>query len=278
MKKIKQIYKFEKLFPLKTTLIIATYNWPEALDLVLRSVIRQNELPDEVIIADDGSKDKTAQLIKEYQGNFPIPLLHIWHEDNGFRLSEIRNLGIAKARYEYIIQIDGDVILHPDFVKEHKKFAQKNCFITGSRVLLSPEISKKSLEKKNIDFNVFSEGVNNRFNAIHFPFYNTFSKPENSPMEKMTTRIRGCNMSFWKQDLLEVNGYDEDFVGWGREDSDIVIRLIKKGCFRKKIKLAAIQYHIYHKENDKINLEENHRLMEIAMKELSFKAKNGIMK
>lgn len=263
---------------LKISLIIATYNWVESLNLVLKSVLEQSVFPYEVIIADDGSGKETEALIKKYQQNFPVTLIHVWHKDEGFRLSEIRNKAIKAASGDYIIQIDGDVILHRNFIKNHHQFAQKNCFITGSRVLLNDEVSKKAIKTSNIHFNFLSSGLKNRFNAFYFPVFNFFAKPENSPMAKMTTRIRGCNMSFWKQDLLDVNGYDEDFVGWGREDSDIVIRLIKKGCFRKKIKLAAIQYHIYHKENDKKNLEENHRLMEIAMKEPSFRAKKGIVK
>lgn len=263
---------------MKTSLIIATYNWPKALELLLKSVLRQSEMPDEVIIADDGSTAETKNLVEKFSKEFPVPLIHIWHEDKGFRLSEIRNKAIKKSQYPYIIQIDGDVILHPDFVKEHKKFAQKNCFITGSRVLLGEETSEKALENGEINFGLTTPGIGNRTNALHLPFLNIFSKPENSPMDKMTTRIRGCNMSFWREDLVAVNGYDEGFVGWGREDSDIVIRLIKKGAYRKKIKFAAIQYHIYHKESDKGNLEENHRLMEQAIASPDFRAKNGIEK
>lgn len=263
---------------MKTTLIIATYNWPQALDLVLKSISEQSTMPDEVIIADDGSTGETATMIQSWKAKLQVPLLHVWHEDKGFRLSEIRNRAIEKSNNEYIIQIDGDVILHKDFVKEHKKFAQQDCFITGSRVLLSPEISKEILNSKTTRISPFSKGIKNRFNAVHLPCYGAFAKKENSPMEKMTTRIRGCNMSFWKQDLLDVNGYDEDFTGWGREDSDIVIRLIKKGCYRKKIKLAAIQYHIHHKESSKEMLEDNHRLMKETLKNQGYWAKNGIVK
>ncbi|MEJ8591159.1 glycosyltransferase family 2 protein [Riemerella anatipestifer] len=263
---------------MKTSLIISTYNWPEALALVLESVQQQSELPDEVLVADDGSGRDTLALVEKWQAKLKVPLIHIWHEDKGFRLSEIRNRAIAEAKYEYIIQIDGDVILHPDFVKDHKKFAEKNCFITGSRALLLEEKTQEVFKTKSIDLGFFTKGIKNRFNALRFPLFNKLSKSQNSPMEKMTTRIRGCNMSFWKEDLLAINGYDEDFVGWGREDSDIVIRLIKKGCFRKKIKLAAIQYHLYHKENSKNNLEANHKLMERALSDASFWAKNGIKK
>lgn len=261
---------------MKTTLIIATYNWPRALDLVLESVKRQTHLPDEVIIADDGSSAETKMVVDKHKENFPTSIIHIWHQDKGFRLAEIRNKAIKTAHYEYIIQIDGDVILHPSFVQDHKKMAQKNCFITGSRTLLLSEITKEILKSGNINIHFFTKNVKNRINLIRISTFNCFSKIENSPIHKMTHRIRGCNMAFWKQDLLDINGYDQEFVGWGREDSDIVIRLIKKGCFRKKIKFVAIQYHLYHKENSKENLEKNHQMLEKAIANRSFQAKNGL--
>ena len=262
---------------MKVSLIISTYNWKEALYLVLESVKGQTELPDEVIIADDGSREDTALLIKEFQEKFPVPLIYIWHEDKGFRLAEIRNKAIAKASYEYVIQIDGDVILHRNFVKDHKRFAQKKCFITGSRTLLLQDISNEIIRTKNINLSFCTRNIKNRFNAIYFPLFNIFSKIENAPIEKMYYRIRGCNMSFWKQDLLDINGYDADVVGWGLEDWDIVVRLIKKGCYRKKIKLAAVQFHIYHKENSKENLDTNDEIMKRALSSDGYKAKNGII-
>ncbi|MRM82749.1 glycosyltransferase family 2 protein [Riemerella anatipestifer] len=263
---------------MKITLIIATYNWVEALDLVLESVQKQSVLPDEILIADDGSKESTRELISTWKIKSKVPITHVWQEDKGFRLAEIRNKAIAKAQYEYIIQIDGDIVLHKDFVKDHKRFAEKNCFITGSRVLLMEKTTLRVFEDRKINFGFFTKGVRNRFNALRFPLFNTFFKPQNSPIEKMGYRIRGCNMSFWKQDLLDINGYDEGFVGWGREDTDVVFRLIKKGCYRKKIKLALIQFHLYHKEHSKENLEANHKLMERTLSNESYRIKNGIVK
>ena len=258
---------------MKASLIISTYNWEQALNLVLISVLHQTVLPHEVIIADDGSKKNTKELIDFFRKTFPIPLIHIWHEDNGFRLAEIRNKAIKAADGDYIIQIDGDVILHKHFIKDHLKLAEKNCFVTGSRALISKVNSQKIIEKQITKLSSLSKGISNRHKAIHLPAFNLFSKPRNSPLSKMSIRIRGCNMAFWKQDLIEINGYNNDFIGWGREDSDIVVRLIKKGCYRKKITFAAIQFHIYHKENSRDNLEKNH--IE-ALKTSSYYVKNGI--
>ena len=261
-----------------SSLLISTYNWPESLELILMSVKCQKILPDEVVIADDGSSFSTKELIDRFQTDFSIPLHHVWHEDKGFRASEIRNKAIAKCRFEYIIQIDGDTVLHPLFIIDHLNLAERNCFISGSRVLVGESAMKEAIIKKRISFSPFSDDIVNRLNAIHFPFYNLLIKPKNTPIEKLIYKIRGCNMSFWKQDLIDVNGYDEDFVGWGREDSELVLRLLKKGCFLKRIKFAAIQYHLYHKENDRSKLEENHLLMEKSLANESYFAKQGIVK
>lgn len=251
---------------MKTSLIISTYNWPQALKLVLKSVKNQSELPDEVLIADDGSTEETRQLISDFQKNFPVPIIHIWHEDKGFRASEIRNKAIKKSQYEYIIQIDGDIVIHKHFIKDHKNLAKKGCFISGSRVLVNKELTERKIILGDEKFSPFSKGITNFFNAIHFPFVNHFIKPKNTPIEKLIYRIRGCNMSFWRKDLIDVAGYDESFIGWGREDSELIMRLLKKGLYLKRIKMAGIQYHLYHKENDRYNFENNHKIMMESLK------------
>ena len=122
---------------MKLTLIITTYNWPEALLLVLNSVKRQKIFPEEIIIADDGSNDTTKDLIISYKKNCDIKIIHSWQEDLGFRASRSRNNAIKKASGDYIVLIDGDTILHPNFVKDHIKSAEPGFFVQGSRALLS---------------------------------------------------------------------------------------------------------------------------------------------
>src|SRR5690242_8999091 len=123
------------------SLIISTYNWPDALELCLQSVQQQRLLPNEVIIADDGSAKETGQVIEKFQKRLLAPLHHIWQADEGFRLGMARNKAIAAASSEYLIQVDGDLVLHPDFVYDHVHAARKGHFIGGSRVLLGEEYS-----------------------------------------------------------------------------------------------------------------------------------------
>ncbi len=131
---------------MKTTLIITTYNWKEALKAVLESVKRQTVLPDEVIVADDGSREDTKAMVDQLRDGFPVPLIHSWHEDNGFQLSMSRNRAIAKASGDYLIMIDGDMVLSQTFIESHKQVAKPNWFVQGGRVLTDESCSKAIME------------------------------------------------------------------------------------------------------------------------------------
>ncbi|MBO9199936.1 MULTISPECIES: glycosyltransferase family 2 protein [Niastella] len=257
-----------------STLLIATYNWPQALEQTLLSVKRQEVLPNEVIIADDGSKEETGKLIADFQASFPVPLRHIWQRDEGFKLGQIRNKAIAAATSDYIIQIDGDLILHPAFIKDHVQAARPGHFIGGSRVLLSEELSKQVFQHKPQHISLFEKGVRNKFNALHAPalarFIELFKK------EKGLYNLRGCNMSFWRSDLLAVNGYNEQITGWGREDTELVIRLYNKGIQRVYFKLQGIVYHLYHKEYDRTSVLKNDEVVQQAIENKSTWCEKGV--
>ena len=127
---------------LKTSLIITTYNWPEALLLVLKSVEEQSIRPDEVVIADDGSKEETINIIKKFSQKTKLNIIHSWQEDIGYRLSMSRNKAIKKSKGEYIVMIDGDMILHPNFIEDHINFARQRTFVQGVRAKISDSKSK----------------------------------------------------------------------------------------------------------------------------------------
>jgi glycosyltransferase involved in cell wall biosynthesis len=256
---------------MKIALIVSTYNWPAALDLCFKSVLKQYLKPDEIIIADDGSTADTKSLIDSFCKQTEIPIKHIWQEDNGFRLSRIRNLAIKNTTCEYLVFIDGDIILHPKFLKSHKKFSKQNQLIVGSRVLLSNSKTQKAFKNNSIKITPFSLGIKNRINAIHCDLLaQLFSK-----MNPSYLNVRGCNMSFWKRDLLEVNGFDEQFEGWGREDSDIVLRMLNAGKKKLKLKFGAIQYHLFHKIFSRQTLQKNEKILHRTFIEKRVKAVKG---
>jgi len=254
------------------SLVITTYNWKEALELVLLSVLKQTVLPDEIIVADDGSRNDTKELVDNFKNTNKLKIIHSWQKDSGFRASASRNKAIAKASSEYIVLIDGDMILHKDFIKDHLNFASKNHFVQGSRVLLTKEKTENIFENKIYEFSFFDSGLQNRKNRIKFKILtNLFSKST-----KNLRGIKTCNMAFFKKDCLQVNGFNEDFVGWGREDSEFAVRLINNNILRKNIKFSAIAYHIFHEENSREMLIVNDDILENSIKAKLISCKNGI--
>ncbi|QNK62658.1 glycosyltransferase family 2 protein [Pedobacter sp. PAMC26386] len=263
----------KSVFP-GVSLIVSTYNWPEALNLCLLSISKQQVLPDEVIIADDGSAEETKNLIAQYQQSFPIPLIHVWQEDNGFQLSKIRNKAMAKASREYIVQIDGDLILEKSFIREHLEFRLHRTFVSGTRVNMSAELSEKLINKSSIAVNVFSKGITNFLNGLKIPPLTSFLAKKYKAGN--LSYVRGCNMAFWKADLLKVNGYNEEIVGWGREDSELAIRLMNAGISKRIIKFAAVTFHIYHSETPRVRLSVNDEILNDTLKSRIKKCKLGI--
>lgn len=253
------------------SLIISTYNWPEALIRVLDSVKQQSVLPKEVLIADDGSGEATRLLIERYQQDFPVPLIHVWHEDKGFRLAAIRNKAILRSESEYIINIDGDIVLHRHFMSDHLAAATKGYFVTGSRVMLKEDFSRRILEQ-GLQPSIFCKGIGNRHNCLRVGLLSRLFYTCKQDMDK----VRGCNMAFWRADLLAVNGFEEAFEGWGSEDHELMVRLYNHGIKRRRLKFGAIAYHIYHKENDRSSQEQNKKLLLRSIQEGKVKSCQGL--
>lgn len=257
-----------------TSLLIATYNWPKALNLVLKSALLQTFLPSEILIADDGSKEETKVVIKEFQKKTNLPIRHFWQEDKGFRKSKILNIAIAQASSDYIIQVDGDCILHSKFIEDHINGARNGVYLYGSRVNILPQFVGQVLKDEIIKFTIFSKEIKNKTRTIHFPFLSNLYKTHDG----ISKKFRGCNVSFWRDDLIAINGYNEDFEGWGREDSDLVIRLGNNGIIAKRLRYAGIVFHIYHKVNSKNNLDLNDTIQKETIANKVIKTINGIEK
>lgn len=224
------------------SLIISTYNWPEALNLCLKSVASQTIMPEEVIIADDGSGLATKHLIDNFQAQMGVPLIHVWHEDIGFRKSLILNKAIGAASRQYIIQVDGDVVLDKNFIKDHLSVAEEKVFVCGTRAHLKKAVLPVVFKQERTKFGFYSKGIKNRFNALRIPSLAwIFTMKRNS-----ARKVRGCNIAFWKKDFVIVNGYNNDMKGWGAEDIELAARFVNQGVMKKGLKFKAIQYHITH--------------------------------
>lgn len=259
---------------MRTALLISTYNWPEALELVLLSLENQSVKPDEVLIADDGSTETTKQLIESFQNKSEVPIRHIWHEDLGFRRSLILNKAIARSSSDYIIQTDGDCILHRDFIKDHVAMKEAKVYLYGSRVNIQEDFLMELFSKKRIHFGFSSKGIKKRTRNLRIPIFANFYKKNN----ELSKKLRGCNLSFWRDDFIAINGYNEEIEGWGREDSEMIVRMINNNILGKRLRYGGIIYHIWHKTANQNRFEINDSLQEKALMEGSKWCKKGIDK
>jgi glycosyltransferase involved in cell wall biosynthesis len=260
---------------MKISVIISAYNRAGYLERAVKGYFNQSVLPDEIVVADDGSTEETALLLKQLAKNAPVPLLHVWHEDRGFRAAKIRNTAIARSSGEQLIICDDDIIPSPDLVADHATYAEEGCFVQGHRVLLGPDISRwftfnDGAPLKLLRF-FFKGEVKNLSNAFHLP----------RPLIRLSQDmggIRSCNMSFSRKSFLAVNGFNEDFEGWGREDSELVVRFYKYGLKRKDIKFRACCYHLYHGPYSRENLDRNDTLIKETVGRNGYYCANGIDK
>ena len=245
-----------KPFP-SCSLLISTYNWPEALEVTIYSVFAQSRLPDEIIVCDDGSAATTKEVIDRLKKLSKVPVIHVWQPDEGFQLARIRNKGLAIAGGAYILQIDGDIILHKHFVRDHLLQAAKNRFYSGNRFYLSPAVSKNILDHRMASVRFVPGFSKNVIRQLRIPaLQKLYARYYH--WEKEYQYILGCNMGFWREDILGINGYDEAFEGWGSEDTEMAFRLINRGIKLTFIRFGAIQYHLYHEEAKKENSEKNY--------------------
>lgn len=257
---------------MKISLIITTFNWKEALELSILSVQKQLHPPAEIIIADDGSDDDTRELIASMKRSSLVPIVHSWQKNRGFRLSRSRNRAINIAKGDYIILIDGDIVIEEHFVADHLEAAKPGYFIQGSRVLLNTNSTKLGLEQKELCPCFTDPGVENRKNCIR----STLLSRLFSFSSKRLPGIKTCNFAFWRKDAETVNGFNEEFVGWGREDSEFTARLLHSGVKRQNLKFKAVAYHLFHKINSRAYLQENDKILDATIKNRLIWCNNGL--
>lgn len=271
----------EKNKAILVSVIVTTYNWPEALRAVLIALMHQTHLEFEIIIADDGSNHKTEQLIKQMIPKMPVPLHHVFQEDKGFRVSAIRNKAILKAQGDYILFLDGDCIPTPQFISEHLALQEKGYFVAGNRVLLNRAFTIKVLsEDLKIHTWPFWRWVlarclghcNRILPFLKFPLAARFRKANPLRYEG----AMGCHLGVWRSDLLRVNGWEEKFEGWGFEDSDLVLRLIKAGIRRKEARFRTPVIHLWHPFHSRETASHNWARLERQKEQHSILAEQGL--
>jgi len=241
----------------KASIILATYEWPEALAMVLSGLVTQTEKCFEVLIADDGSGATTRQVIDLYRRRAPFEIQHFWQENKGFRKSRILNEAIRAAAGDTLIFLDGDCVPHNQFVEQHLRLQGQGSYVCGRRVDLSKEYTA-TLSSARVEGGVFHSLASGLMDLWLDCLRKSGSKPLHraylvkNPWLRSLSKLdqvvdlKGCNFSCSRSDMLAINGFDESFEGYGREDTDVELRLQNLGLKIKSAKNLALQFHLWH--------------------------------
>lgn len=226
---------------MKLSLLISLYNQTDVLQKVLAGLERQTRPPDEVIFADDGSREPTRKLVEAFATRSPVPVRHVWHEDAGFRKTLILNQAGARATGDYLVFTDGDCVPHPRFVADHFALAERGCWVQGRRCFVrEPFVPQFQPGRSPVWLWMLNGRITGAAKGIRWPWAII-------RRDQRQRGIIGCNMAFWRDDLVAVNGFDEAYTGWGvGEDSDIGTRLYHLGRKRKFVYGRAITVHLDH--------------------------------
>jgi glycosyltransferase involved in cell wall biosynthesis len=245
------------------SVVITTYNRPDALAAVLAACFLQDDKNFEIIIADDGSTANTRDCVTRLAAGAPVPVNYVWQPDDGFRAAMARNRGTLAATGDYIIFLDGDCVPQRDFISRHRALAQQGFLVSGSRILLGQALTERAL-RDGIDVAGLSiaQRLRLRLAGEMNKFLQTVVRwPDVGRVRRKFSwrRIKSCNLGVWKADLMAVNGFDESFTGWGHEDSDLVVRLFHAGVLRKDGAMATEVLHLWHAEAERDQASSNRR-------------------
>lgn len=233
----------------RVSLLVTTYNRYDALELVLQTALRQSVAPDQIIVCDDGSNSETSSGLRKLAQmiHSKTSLIHVWQPDSSFRAARVRNLGLSKVSTPYVIMIDGDCLLPYRFVERHLALGQKGWVVAGGRCLLGTELTERCVATKKVDFSTIRS-----LKLQHLPM----GRLRDLGSKKWET-ARTCNLGMFVSDALGIGGLDESYVGWGREDSDFVVRLMNSGVKIRSARLSAAVAHLYHAPSDRAYVSAN---------------------
>jgi glycosyltransferase involved in cell wall biosynthesis len=233
----------------KISLIISTFDQPLSFGKVLRGVERQTQSPHEVFIADDGSGAETRQLIEQWKKRAPVPVRHVWHPHDGFRKVILLNKAVANATGDYLVFTDGDCVAHPKYMADHAQLAERGFWVQGRRCYVKePFVSAFEPGETSVWQWMLTGRIAGALKGIRLPAPLVFRN-------RRQRGIIGCNMAFWREDVLAVNGFDESYLGRGiGPDSDLGTRIYNLGRLRKFVYGHAVVYHLDHPVMPRDNL------------------------
>jgi glycosyltransferase involved in cell wall biosynthesis len=262
------------------SVVVSSYDRPDALNAVLRGLARQTDRAFEVIVADDGSPPSTAAIVTDWTGRIGVPLSHVWHEHHEFRAPEISNRAILRSRGDYLVFLDGDCIPLPTFVEAHRDLAEPGWFVFGNRVLMSRTLTETVLQE-NLEPEIWTfldfarqrgrRSINRLLPALSLPL---------GPLRKRNSRdwrsVRTCNLGVWRSDFEHINGQEAAYRGWGLHDSDMAVRLIRSGRRRKDGRFRTGVLHLWHPDSDRARLAENQEIFRETLASDRIRAVRGL--
>lgn len=254
---------------LKISLIISVHLWEAALEGILKALSCQSYPNFEVIVAQDANREETKALLQRWNASQSLHVQHVFQDNTGFRRSRILNQAILKAKGDYIVFLDGDCVPHARFIEDHKALAEKNCFVQGRRCFIVEEAVEAFLGGASWLKLLLQKKIQGPFKAIRWPL----AKIDKTQSLK---GMLGCNLGVWKGDLIAVNGFNEAFTGWGREDSELGARLYHLGKTRKLVHGRAIIYHLNHPLEPRTSLQHNERILQHTLNSRLVRCKQGL--
>lgn len=254
----------------KVSLIISTYQSPAALEKVLQGVADQTQAPHEILIADDGSGPPTRALLERWQPR--LGLRHVWHEDAGFRKTIILNQAVAAATGDYVVLLDGDCVPHREFIRDHVALAERNFWVQGRRCFVEEKfVADFSVVRTPVWLWCLRGRITGLAKALRLPVAVVRRNCEQRG-------IIGCNMGFWRDDLVAVNGFDEEYTGWGiGEDSDLGTRLYHLGRARKFVYGRAVVYHLNHPQLPKAHVPGSQQRLDATIASQKIRCERGLL-
>lgn len=265
---------------MQIAVIVPTYNRLDALRIVLEGYAAQSDDQFEIIVADDGSTEETGDFVQRFAKQSRVPVCHVWQEHRGYRLAAIRNRALGMTQADYIILTDGDCVPSKDFVRQHRELAERGWFLSGSRVLLSECLTQRVIQESvPIQTWKWTEWLDARLRRDINRLLPVLSLPYGPFRKSWRRRWKGINtynLSLWHDDIIKVNGFDERYWGWGREDSDFVVRLFHAGVGYKTVRFAAPVFHLWHPQHDTSRLAENQRLLDEVLQSSRVRAEVGL--
>lgn len=257
-------------------MIVAVYKRADFLELVLTSLEQQTYKNVEVIIAEDDQSETIRHLVHRRKENFPFTIKHVSQSDRGFRKNKILNKAVLASDGGLLIFIDGDCILHKEFIREHAKRLNPNQCLFGRRAMLSKTTTDRLLRSGNFHglspLSMLLGKTKHWEDGIYLPWLPSFRK----------SGVKGCNFSLPRELLLKINGFDEDFEKpYGGEDTDVERRLRLTNVDFKCSKFKTVQYHLYHggrEGREKTYKTEGKAFHQKKIKEARAYCRNGLFK